>query len=414
MWNRIQNSRGFFIFLSVVIAIVCWFYVDITVEPDIHMSVRNIPVTYDGLDELESQGLMLEEGGDATVTLNLVGKRSAVAQVNRSNIAVTVDAGNQITGPGVQRLEYDVTFPTSVNNSGIRISSRSVSAIDVTVVQSTTRSVPVVGNFTGSVESGYMAGDFTLQYRQINITGDETLVGQVDHAQVTLSQSGLSADWEGTLPVALINKAGDHLPEEDVERLDLSHEEMDVAMDVRRVKELRLTVDIKDGGGATEEDVICTIQPEHIRVSGSEKALSKLSEWKLGTVDLSQVITSEQLTYNLNLPDGIRCESGEESAVVSVKLPKLTTIKLETTNVKLLNAPEDRTVTLLNQPMEIRIRGKKKALDLLVSDDILVQADLSELDDSDYGTCTLPANVTLRGFSEIGVVGSYEVQVYVD
>ena len=414
MWNRVQNSRGFYIFLAVAIAIICWFYVDITVEPDIHMSVRNIPVTYEGLDELESQGLMLEEGGDATVTLSLAGKRSAVAQVNRNNIAVTVDAADQISGPGVQRLEYNVTFPASVSNSGIRINSRSVAAIDVTVVQSTTRSVPVVGKFTGTVESGYMAGDFTFQYRQINISGDEDLVNQIDHGVVTLEQAGLSTNWEGTLPITLITKTGESLKDEDKERLVLSHEEMNVSMAVRRVKELKLTVDIKDGGGATSKDVSYTIQPEHIRVSGSREALSRLKEWKLGTVDLSQVITSDQMTYNLNLPDGIRCESGEKSAVVRVQLPKLTTIKLETSNVKLLNEPEDRTVTLLNQPMEIRIRGKKKALDLLVSDDIQVQADLGELDDSDYGTCTLPATVTLRGFTEIGVVGSYEVQVYVD
>ena len=414
MWSKMRSSRGFFLFLSVAMAIAFWFYVDVTVEPDIRVTVRNIPVTYEGLEELEAKGLMLEEGADATVNLTLVGRRSVIAQLNRGNIAVTADAAEQISGPGVQRLEYNVTFPTSVSNNGIRINSRSVSAIDVVVVQSTTRSVPVVGDFTGTVESGYTAGDFTLQFRQINISGDEGLVGQVDHALVILGLTGLSADWEGTLPVTLINKAGDPLEEEDSDRLALSHEEMNVTMAVRRVKELKLTVDIKDGGGATAKDVNCTIQPERIQVSGSREALDKLKEWKLGTVDLSQVITSDKMTYNLNLPDGIHCESGEEVATVSVQLPKLTTVKIQTDNIHLINVPENKTATVQNESMQIRVRGRKKALDLLVSDDISVQVDLNELDEGSYGTYTLPASVTLRGFTEIGVVGSYEARVYVE
>ena len=56
---------------------------------------------------------------------------------------------------------------------------------------------------------------------------------------------------------------------------------------------------------------------------------------------------------------------------------------------------------------------RKKVLDLLVSSDISVRWILSELDDNSYGTYTVPAKVVLRGFTEIGAVGTYEVPVYV-
>ena len=48
MWDRVKGSKGFYIALSIIFAIVCWFYVDVTVEPDIYVKVRNIPVTYEG------------------------------------------------------------------------------------------------------------------------------------------------------------------------------------------------------------------------------------------------------------------------------------------------------------------------------------------------------------------------------
>ena len=409
MWNRLKNKKSFYIFVSILIAVICWFYVDLTVEPEINVKVRNIPVTYEGMDELDAKGLMLEEGADATVTLRLSGKRGALSQLNKNNVMVTVDAASQISGPGEQSLEYTVDFPSTVNDS-VQISSRSVSAIDVTVIRSTTSSVPVEGKFSGSVENGYMAGDFDLQYRSINVSGDGELVERVDHAVVTLDRSGLNSDWTGTVPVTLADKSGNVLEDD---RLELSHDEMEITMEVRRVKELPLTVTIQDGGGATAEDVVCEIEPERVRIAGTDEDLRGLKEWNLGTVDLSQVITSEKRSLNLDLPSGLRCVSGEESATVSIKLPKLTTVKMKTTNFEFINVPKTKNASLQEHSLEVRIRGSKKALDLLVSDDILVQVDLDELDDNSYGSYTVPAKVTLRGFTEIGPVGTYEMPVYV-
>ena len=92
-------------------------------------------------------------------------------------------------------------------------------------------------------------------------------------------------------------------------------------------------------------------------------------------------------------------------------LPKLTTEKRKTSNFELINVPKTKTATLQNRSLEVRVRGTKKVLDLLVGSDITVQVDLSELDDNSYGTYTVPAKVLLRGFTEIGAVGTYEVPV---
>jgi YbbR domain-containing protein len=410
MWDRVKGSKGFYIALSIIFAIVCWFYVDVTVEPDIYVKVRNIPVTYEGLTELENKGLMIEEGQNATVTLKLSGQRSVISQLSRSNITVSVDAAAQITGPGEQSLEYAVSFPNTVVGSSVKIKSRSVTTIDVSVVQASTKSVSVKGEFTGSVSEGYMEGGFELEHRLINVSGDKSVVDRIDHAVVTMDKTELTSDWQGTLPVTLVDKEGREVKDE---RLDLSHDEISVTLVVRRIKKLPLTVTIQDGGGATADDVNYTIDPETIMVSGSEKALDALDEWNLGTVDLAKVITTEKIAFELDLPEGVSCESGEKTVSVSVKLPKLTTIKRKTSNFELLNVPKTKTATLQNHSLEVRIRGAEKVLDLLVSSDISVQVDLSELDDNSYGTYTVPAKVVLRGFTEIGAVGTYEVPVYV-
>ena len=266
MWDKVKNSKGFYIALSIICAVICWFYVDLTVEPDIYVKVRNIPVSYEGLDELERKGLMIENGKDATVTLKLSGQRSVISQLNRNNVTVVVDAASQVTSPGEQSLEYTVSFPNTVVGGSVKIRSRSVTTIDVSVVQASTKSFSVKGEFTGSVSDGYIQDGFELEYRLINVSGDETVVNQIDHAVVTVDQTELTSDWEGTLPVTLVDKEGRPIKND---QLNLSHEEMDVTLAVRRVKEIPLTVKIKDGGGATAEDVSYTIDPKTITVSGA-------------------------------------------------------------------------------------------------------------------------------------------------
>lgn len=120
MWDKVKNSKGFYIALSIICAVICWFYVDLTVEPDIYVKVRNIPVSYEGLDELERKGLMIENGKDATVTLKLSGQRSVISQLNRNNVTVVVDAASQVTSPGEQSLEYTVSFPNTVVGGSVK------------------------------------------------------------------------------------------------------------------------------------------------------------------------------------------------------------------------------------------------------------------------------------------------------
>lgn len=410
MWNKIKDSKGFYIAISIIFAIACWFYVDITVEPDIQISVRNIPVSFEGLDALRSRGLMISNSDDFTISLKLSGQRSVLSELNKSNVSVTVDASSQITVPGEQNLDYTVTFPNTVSTGSVKIKSKSVETIDVNVIRISSKTVSVSGAFTGSVAEGCMEDGFQLEYNDITVSGDKSVIKRIDHAVVTLEKSGLSETWEGTLPVTLVDQNGKTI---DSEQLSLSSSEMDVTLVIRKIKEIPLTVTIKDGGGATEADASWEITPKRIIVSGSNEELAALTEWNIGTVDLAQVITSANLVMDIALPEGLTCESGEKTAKVSVKLPEMSTTKQVTDNIKMTHYPSNKTVSLVTKTVEVRCRGTKKALDLLEGSDIEVNVDLSQLSADASGTCRVPAEVTIPGFSELGAVGTYEVSVFV-
>ena len=321
-----------------------------------------------------------------------------------------MEASSQITVPGEQNLDYTVTFPNTISNGAVKIRSKSVETIDVNVIRISSKTVAVYGSFTGSVAEGCMEDGFQLEYDNITVSGDKSLIKRIDHAVVTLEKSGLSKTWEGTLPVTLLDQNGETI---DSEQLSLSSSEMDVTLVVRKIKEIPLTVTIKDGGGATEADATWEITPKHIVVSGPDEELAELTEWNIGTVDLSQVITSANLVMDISLPQNLTCQSGEKTAKVSVTLPKLSTVKQKTDNIKMTHYPANKTVSLETKTLEVRCRGTKKALELLEGNDIEVTVDLSQLKADAFGTCQVPAEVTIPGFSELGAVGTYEVSVFV-
>lgn len=410
IWNNLKGSRLGYILLAVLCAVVLWLYVDITTESDAYTTIRNIPVTILGEDTLSEQGLMITEVEDATVTLKLTGVRAVISQMDRDNVSITVDAAGQITEAGEQELSYNITWPSNTSLTNFSVTSRSPSTITVVVTEMETREVSVSGVFTGSVADGYLydSADFQLGVETITVSGEATLVEQIDHAQVVLDAEELTSSWTGTLPIQLVTADGTEVEQD---TLTLSQTETEVTFPVRCVKEVPLKVTFQAGGGATTDDITYEMSQEAVLISGTEETLSSISELKVGTIDLSQVITSEEYTFTLQMPEGVTNESSYSTVTVSVQISGLTTQKVETSDIRLVNVPDGITATLITESLEVRIRGDEATMALLTADDVYVEADLSEIDANATGTCTVPAEVKVQGMSNIGAIDSYSVVV---
>ncbi len=412
MWNKIKDSKGLYIVISIIAAVVLWMYVDLTVEPDVHKTIRSIPVTFYGEETLEKEGLMIANSGDTTISLTLTGNRSAISRLNRDNITIRVDTASQIKEPGEVELDYTVVFPNNVNTSSVKLRSRSVNTISVVVYKTARKTIALRGVFTGSVAGGYMydTNNFQFGIDQITIQGEETLVESVDHAQVELDRQGLTDTWTGNLPVTLVDAEGNVIKSD---ALSLNNEEVEVTFPIYAVKEIPLTVTLRPGGGATAEDVECTVSPSSITVSATKEVLDSIEEINLGTIDLADVITSETSSFDVNLDKGLKNVSDVTTATATVTITgDLVTKKLNVSNLTLKNVPEDVTAELTTKNLEVRVRGGKESMDLLMASDLSVQADLSGVEPG-AGTCTVPADVKIKGFSDVGVIGTYEVTVAV-
>ena len=89
--GKIKDSKGLYVAISILLAIIFWLYV--RAENDIPMEnvVRGIPIQIANEDVLESRGLMVSEVEPAAINITFEGSSSVVPRLNRNNVTVSVD-----------------------------------------------------------------------------------------------------------------------------------------------------------------------------------------------------------------------------------------------------------------------------------------------------------------------------------
>ena len=410
MWNKIFNSKLVLVLIAVLFAVAFWLYVDIVEQPDATETYHNIPVTFLGEETLAEEGLMIIAGKDITVDLVVEGPRSSITKINKSDIKITVQAASQISGEGNYSLTFYESLPSIVSGTGVRIIDRSVSEIDVTVVQMITRTFEIQGRFTGSVveHAHFDESEFQFEVPTITVSGERSIVQQIDRAVVTLAEEELSTTWTGELPIVLLDEQGNEVTPSN---LTMDVESVFTRFPVQLQKEVTLEVSFLSGGAATKDNVTYEIEPKSIRISGTEEQLEKIDSINIGTIDLSKIITSEVLSFNIPVPDGVSIISNNGVAKVSLSVTGLSTRMIETSNIQLINVPDDADVELLTKSMSVRIRGDEATMALVVESDILVTVDLDGIDFSVTGSRTVPAKVSVVGFADVGAVSEYHVVI---
>ncbi len=402
-----KSTRLIYILLSLFFAILLWVYVGDTVNPDTIDTLRNIPVVYNGIDALEDRGLMITEGADQTVNASLQAKRAVFSELTSENVSVTINVGD-ITEVGVKTVSsYSLTFPRTVSSEPITVRSRSPETITYTVVKRATREIEVRGNFNGSVADGYQKGEFTFSPKFITVSGPEDVVNSIDCALVTLSQEDLAETYAAQTPFTLVDQNGDGV---DTTYLEMDADTVYTTLQVGIIKEVPLTVNLISGGGATEEDVVVTIEPETIVVSGEEDDVEALSSISLGDIDLAKVIGTDTQTKRIELSSELTNVSGISEATVTVSIDGLTTRILDVDNITFINIPTGYSASSVTQTLSVSIRGKAETVEQIVPSQLRIVADLTGMEGT-TGNQTVPVKIYLDGTSDVGVVGDYTIVV---
>lgn len=407
--GKLKESKGFYVALSIILAVALWTYVRIEHDPEKSLPLHNLTINLAGEDILESRGLMVSSVTPENVSITFRGATSVLRELAQSKPTLTVDL-SRISTTGEHSIAYTINYPSSVAPSTVT-STREISNVTVTVAALATKEIPVEGTFVGEVADGYQAGELSITPATVTISGEEENVREVARAVVEVGGENLTATFTGDLPITLLDKNGDPISGDKVR---CSTDSVLVTLPVVVVKEVPLKVDLIYGGGATENYVKCDVEPKTISVAGEAADIENLDEIWLGAIDLSKVFTTTTETFPINLTKELTNASGINQATVTVTIQglEMTTLSVDNIDVDQLSVSEGYRATVVTRSLDVQIRGPIGSLDDISAAQVRVVGDLTDII-SATGRYTVPAKVYFDGPGDIGVVGDYSIIVQV-
>ncbi len=389
--------------LCVLAAVVLWFYVvgtNTTIEEKV---LENVEVVVRGAETLESNlGLSVISGYDYTVNLTLQGARSDVDRISADDVTAYVDV-SEITESGEHTLNIMVDTPKGVNVIG-----RSVNIIRVYADKSISVSVPVQVETRYSIESTYSMGTPEPSFKTVIVTGPESELNKIDHANVLLELGRIERTMTSTGILELIGKDGAVINNPYVK---LQKNEVLVLIPVYTFKEVPIKIDYVHGY-YNDSNVDVTVSPSSVRIKGDPDRLAGINEIPI-QIDEKTIEGDTVMNMSVPMPKNVENVSGNNSVTISITHKNTETREVVITNFVRLN-PNGIEYSH-DSGISVTFRGTKTSLALLTSNNVTAQIDLGACP-STPGVYEVPVSITVTKALADSVyeVGEYTVDVTVE
>ena len=408
-----RRNKLYSVALSLAVAFGLWLYVVNTVSQQDDRTYYNVPVVMEGESILNEDNLMITSRSTSTVSVHLSGPRGELNKITNSN-SLTVKADlSKITEPGDDiALAYTVVYPSNVNGSSLTEESRNPQAIYVDVDYRRTKEIPVQVSWTGNRSEDYIydTENAVLDNPTITVAGPAAVVDQIDHAQIEVDLSEQVKSISQSYRYTLCDAAGEPV---DAQQIVISVEEVRLDMQIQRIKELDLVVDVVYGGGATASNTEITLSQETLRVSGGEAVLSELGDsFTVCTINLADVErSSTELTFPINLPEGVTNQTGVSELTVKIRISDVMTKEVTIENFRVVNVPEGLSAEIITASLTVKVRGPADEITRLEEEDIVAEADFTN---AEVGTATYRVVVIFpEGFEDVGALKTNSVTAMV-
>lgn len=410
-----KRRKGVYLVLSIVVAVGIWLFVDQISGPNngpktATREIEDIPIEFINESSLDPKGLMLlEEGTDTTLNLTVEGTRWLVSTLDRSDIRVTVNL-NQVETAGKRNLVYDIDYPDPrFSNNNITITKASIYTAAVNISELYSKTVDIRCELKGNVKEGFSAGQVQLSNTSVTIQGQQQEVDPISYAKVVFD---IGKNAEETVNKSLAIQFFDELGRPvEVGGLRTDISSVQATLPVYVTKELSLQMSFIEAPGVRKRNLTYEIQPKTITVSGDAGKLKNVSSIVLDEFDLLTLAEGvNTYSYPITVPVGCQNLSGVTRATLVISFEDMTRAAIPTVNFRCDNLPVGRTVEVLTEQVIVQVFGTSEDVLALTGEEIVVAADLSAFG-SALGTYTVPVTIENKSNSDIGITGTYEIQV---
>ena len=351
---------------SLVLSFAIWFLVEDVENPRIEATVpaeeqAAIPVEVVNVPS----GLIVGEVEPIRVFVEA--REEDVDELRAADFSAVVDA-SQVGAGDIRSLPVTVT----TERREVRVIRPEPRTVEVSVVATVSRELPVTVVITGELPSGFRQGLEAVDPPFVEITGREELVDSVDEIQATVSIAGLQNTQ--TFNVELVPRTSDGSRV----TVTLSRNRARVTVPV---EEALLTRQIAVLGGATGApargytvtDV--AVDPSPIEVTGPRDIVEGLSTFVVEDADVSGAIAEVIESRELDLPPGV--SASVETVFITVTIDPQEGWRVLRVVPVFSDTPEGLELAAGVYFVEVRLAGLEPDLARLGLDDVTAQVSLA-------------------------------------
>ena len=405
--SGVSRNKVLQVIASILVAVAIWVYVDVEKAPERTKTIRDIPVEFSGESTtLADKNLMLLSGYDTTVDLTIKGTKRELVKINKDNVR-PVASTSSIDSVGVHTLRWDVVYPDGVQSSALSVDWASKYKVTVTVGELYTKEVPVNCVVTGTVADGYFTGETVLDPTTLVLRGQRDDLLNVAYAKLTVDISDATRSVIQTESVQLYDNDDNPVDNSNI-RTNASL--IQAKVPVLTTKEVSLAVELSGVPGSAGQSIKTTITPSSVRLIGEADVLENIDEIVLATLYIEDLDIWQQNSYVVTAPDGTWLANSNEVATVEITMEGIEEKTVTVDTFSYTNVPSGLYAEVMDT-LDVRLWGLSEELAELKADAITATVDLSSV--TETGSCRVPVTVTVSGYRDVAVKGSYEVTVYV-
>lgn len=293
-------------FVSILIALLVWLYVIYVEDPEIKMTISDVPVTF-AAAEL-SDDLALIDYDIKTVDIKISGNRSEVMDFEKSDLSAVLDL-SLISEAG----EYDsVKISVSSTNKRIEIVDVSNEQSEVRIDDVISKKLDIKTEFEGDMGKGLIVADEPqIDVSGVWVKGAKSCVETISGAYIKIDLTELEKSKTIESKIYLKDKGGNVIDKNHkaFKLLTLGEDKASVYVEVGKTHSAK--VEVLD----VEDREILSISPSEVEI------YSKESVDKIYTKSIKGKEADEDgyITVKLNVPEEVTLVNSEQTVKIKVK-----------------------------------------------------------------------------------------------
>lgn len=366
-----------------LISLFCAFFVWLAVVNIANpwkVGTKEVLVEFVNEGVLERANLTYEIVGKKTATISYRIRTKDDYRVKQSDFRAYADFSEMYDVTGAIPIKVEVLKNDELFQTPPTVKAPEV--IKVRTEEMQTKSFELQDKSYGMPADGYVAGTLTMTPSTVYVKGPVSLVGQISSMGIEFSVEAAIADVSGTVPVVFYDANGNSL---DLgESVKILSGDVFYTMQILKVKNLPLdfatTGEVKAGYRFT--GVECDIK--NVPVAGLKSALAEITSITVQSPELNIEGATADKVCEIDLASyispNIQIAGMDDTKVkVTLKVEQLQekTYSANTKNITLNGKADTYDYNIINDKVDIRVRGLKEDLDSLSVDKMNIAIDVT-------------------------------------